>query len=170
MPAAHPRSLWRGRVDRQRGRGNIDRLPVSPSPRLPVSPSRSAGLPTSTLKALKFLIIFSPNESCPTLATIAVRAPSLAAMTHWLAPLPPNPVWVQEDPRRDETSYPRFWLGGGGSVPRRSTGGQRGKREKGSEGLVPRLDTPYACGLEGQALTTKLVPLRVSPGIGRRGT
>ena len=27
-----------------------------------------------------------------TLATIAVLAPSLAAITHWLAPLPPNPI------------------------------------------------------------------------------
>ncbi len=26
-----------------------------------------------------------------TLATMAVRAPNLAAITHWLAPLPPNP-------------------------------------------------------------------------------
>jgi len=48
--------------------------------------------PVATPSDLKFSIKRFPWSSSPTFPTIAVRAPSLAAATHWFAPFPPNPV------------------------------------------------------------------------------
>jgi hypothetical protein len=40
----------------------------------------------STPRLLKFSYVSLPKMSSPTFPTMAVFAPSLAAMTHWLAP------------------------------------------------------------------------------------
>src|SRR5699024_5657042 len=46
----------------------------------------------STPFSSKFLIISEPHASSPTLPIMDTSAPSLAAATAWLAPLPPNSV------------------------------------------------------------------------------
>src|SRR5580704_16647352 len=40
----------------------------------------------------RFLIVLSANRSSPTAVTMTTDAPSLAAATAWLAPLPPYPI------------------------------------------------------------------------------
>ncbi len=40
----------------------------------------------------RLAIVPSPNMSSPTLVTISTSAPSFAAATAWLAPLPPWPI------------------------------------------------------------------------------
>ena len=46
----------------------------------------------STPQAAKLASVSRPNASSPRRATIITSAPSRAAATAWLAPLPPNPV------------------------------------------------------------------------------
>ena len=46
----------------------------------------------STPKRRRLATVPSPNMSSPTLVTIRTSAPSFAAATAWLAPLPPWPI------------------------------------------------------------------------------